>query len=374
MRTVLWVLLCLPGLALAAQEVDMIVYPGDAGNDSLCSARDLLPIGIAWNRETFPREPQDSVWAPQLAVGLELNILPQTGVNIAHVDANGDGFIDFNDARVVAMNYDSIVSESVPLPPAYQPPFAVPTTLCPYLRLTFDRDTAMVLDTFYLDIFVEGFPGELPEPDGILGVSFSLSYDPIFLRDTLTRVLPDTLPGDLMFVHATQNLAYASRGLGAGRIDFAAAGRGQNVIRDNRFLGRVEFIVEDMIFRNTAEFVLDVNIDEASILFVNRDEFFFSQPDCVNEADEVLLLDPATATRAPSAAPTWRLFPNPAGTACRIEGERLPEQAWLYNMLGQPIREVDPRQPIALAELPAGLYFLRVRSGGEEAVFQLLHQ
>jgi hypothetical protein len=365
MRTVLWGLLWLAGSGLAAQEVELFVYPGDTGNDSLCSVRDLLPIGVAWNREAFPREPQDSVWAPQFALGLALNTLPQTGINIAHVDANGDGFIDFNDAKVVAMNYDSIVTESVPLPPAYQPPNPVPTTLCPYIRLAFDRDTAMVLDTFYLDIFIEGFPADgVSEPEGVLGVSFSMSYDPIFIRDSLTRVFADTMPGDLMFVHATQNLALASRGLGAGRIDFAAAGRGENAMRFNRLLGRVQFIVEDMIFRNTTEFILEVDIDPGSVLFINRDEFFFAQVDCINITDEVLLLDPATRVHSPPTDVPWQLAPNPARDWVQLSGNGWPDRAWLSDATGRVLREVDPRQPIQVAGLSAGLYFILAQEEG----------
>lgn len=371
----------LPLLA-SAQISNFAVYPGDTNNDSIVNVRDLLPIGIAFFQETLPRPfPPSTDWAPQPAEGLDFLTLPVTSVNFAHIDADGNGFIDSLDSEIIALNYDSIAAED--LPPSYQP--GLPATpvppYCPYLRLAFDRDTAVISDTFFLDIFLEGFPKgtALPEPEGILGVAFSLKYDPANVKDSLTRVFPDTIVGDLMFVHATFNRAAASRAIPSGQIDFAAAGYGENALRSDRRLGRVAIIVEDMIFRTATAVPFSIGVVPSSVLMLNRDEAFFF--DCPHFADTIMLFDPASSAFEPRPEPAvpWFLYPNPARDACTIGGSQAPERARLFDVLGRELRKwMMPAlgEDLGIGSLPPGMYFLEVRDelGAQQVLrLQMLH-
>ncbi|MBK9013207.1 MAG: hypothetical protein IPM82_03475 [Saprospiraceae bacterium] len=68
----------------------------------------------------------------------------------------------------------------------------------------------------------------MPPSAGALGIAFNLTYDPDNVKDSFTMVFPDTLPGDLMFVTATNTLAKSWRAVPSGSIGFGAAGLGMN--------------------------------------------------------------------------------------------------------------------------------------------------
>lgn len=369
-------ILLLPVLGYV-QPSNFVVYPGDTNNDSIVNVRDLLPIGIAFFQETLPRPfPPSTDWAPQPSEGLDFLVLPVTGINFAHIDADGNGFIDSLDSEIIALNYDSIAAED--LPPGYQPEVpANPTPpYCPYIRLAFDRDTALVGDTLFLDVFIEGFPAGtgVPEPEGILGVAFSLKYDPMNVKDSLTRVFPDTLPGDLMFVYATFERAAASRAIPSGQIDFAAAGFGQNAIQADRKLARLFIIVEDMVFRSATAVPFAVSVVPGSVLMLNRDEAFFF--DCPPLADTVVLFDPASSTleAGHKGLSPWALYPNPAKGECFIGGELAPEQARLFALNGQHLRTWEKPgigHALNLSGLPAGTYLLEISRGEVHQVLRL---
>lgn len=364
---------------LAIGQIDsFVVYPGDTNNDSIVTVHDLLPVGIAFFQETLPRPAPAPDWAPQFAEGLDFTALPVTGINFAHIDADGNGFIDSLDTELIALNYDSVASQD--LPPFYQPGAPAQASYCPAIRLAFSQDTAQVGDTVLLEAFIEGFPeAGVPEAEGVLGTAFSIKYDPMNVKDSLTSVFPDTLAGDLMFVHATSQSAGTSRSaLPPGRIDFAAAGYGINAIQQNRLLARFSIIVEDMIFRSpdttTAQLIAEV-IPE-SILILNKAEQVFL-PDCPATLKDTLLLFDSTSSIGQTATnqQVWSLAPNPNHGHFTLTGNWPAGQVTIYNSLGQVLYQ----SPAATAEivcpdLPEGLHYLVITSSAGQftRVFQCL--
>lgn len=349
-------------LPLRAQLDTFVVYPGDTNNDSIVNVRDLLPVGITYFQETLPRPAAAPDWAPQPAEGFDFANLPATGINFAHVDADGNGFIDSLDTELIAQHYDSTAAEV--LPPPYQPAVPAEASYCPGIRLAFDRDTAQVGDTVFLEAFIEGFPnGGVTEPEGVLGAAFSVKYDPLNVKDSLTRVFPDTTTGDLMFVHATAQLAQTGRtALPPGRIDVGAAAYGSNALQQNRRLARFMIIVEDMIFRSSDTVVapLIAEVIPSSILMLNREEQFFP-PDCpVPMKDTLILLDPATATAAPPEdSPDWSIAPNPNNGCFQLIGNWQAARVTIFNPLGQAVYHSALTEPaIHCPDLPAGWYYL----------------
>jgi hypothetical protein len=365
-------------ISAIAQLEPFIVYPGDANNDSIVTVRDLLPVGIAFFQETLPRSGASPDWTPQFSEGFDFATLPVTNINLAHIDTNGDGFIDSLDTELIALNYDSVVTGS--LPPLYQPTVPAVASYCPVIRIAFDRDTAQVGDTVLLEAFMEGFPDAgVPEEEGVLGTAFSIKYDPLNVKDSITRAFPDTTTGDLMFVHATAQRAGTSRStLPPGRIDLAAAGYGVNAIQQNRLLARFSIIVEDMIFRSpdttTAQLIAEV-IPE-SILILNKAEQVFL-PNCPATLKDTLLLFDSTSSIGQTAPKqqVWSLAPNPNHGHFTLTGNWPAGQVSIYNSLGQVLYQ----SPVARAEivcpgLPEGLYYLVITSstGQYTRVFQCL--
>lgn len=78
------------------------VWPGDTNNDGVVDVGDLLPIGLAMGQTGVPRSEGSEAWSPQYAEDWSQNEL--NGVNLKHVDADGDQVITAADTAVVMSN------------------------------------------------------------------------------------------------------------------------------------------------------------------------------------------------------------------------------------------------------------------------------
>mgnify|MGYP002397483500 CR=1 FL=1 len=356
-------------MLLPAQPITL--FPGDANNDGRADQYDLLPIGVAFGQEGFPRPGASLAWLPQLQPQQWPQNLPLSGVNLAFCDSDGNGFIDEMDIDAIALNFDSTQAEALPPPGPYLLPDTCFSCPAPELLITFDRDTALINDTFYATLSIR-FPEGLSPSLGVLGIAFALTYDTDNIRDSLTMVFPDTMPGDLLFVTATHTLAQAWRALPPGNIGFGAAGKGMNALYFTRELGKVELVVEDMIIRSTAT---DFWMDAAGFLLLNANEQAISFGGVV--ADTIVLFDPLNGVReARVRQPGIRLFPNPASERltvhspdapllriglCAASGQRLP-LGWSGH---SDMAEVD------LNHLPAGFYWVEITTAAGTTVRKL---
>ena len=78
------------------------VWPGDTNDDGVVDVGDLLPIGLAMGRNGTPRlNPNTTNWAAQYAEDWTDEI---NGINLKHIDANGDQIISALDTQVVMQN------------------------------------------------------------------------------------------------------------------------------------------------------------------------------------------------------------------------------------------------------------------------------
>ena len=357
-RTILTIILVIP-LTTFAQPI--VMFPGDANNDGISNQYDILPIGIAYGQEGFPRPGATFDWIPQLLPNQWPENLPISNVNLGFCDSDGNGFIDSIDIDAIAFNFDSIQAASDPPPLPYiiqDTCFSCPK---PDLLITFDRDTAMVTDTFYAFLDLR-YPAGLPPEVGSLGIAFELNYDPENVKDSLTKVFPDTMSEDLMFITATSTLAKAWR-VDPGNIRFGAAGKGMNTLFFTRPLGIVELVVDDMIFRSTE---VDFWMDASGILVLNENE----QVVCFGEVavDTITLFDPLDAV---GERPAWHdevhVFPNPAWGWLTVDSPNaVLEKVELFSVTGknQSIQWTGFSNNISmeLNDLPNGIYFLKIKT------------
>lgn len=78
------------------------IWPGDTNNDGVVDVGDLLPIGLAMGGYGTPRlNPQTTNWAAQYSEDWLGDI---NGLNLKHIDANGDQVISALDTQVVMQN------------------------------------------------------------------------------------------------------------------------------------------------------------------------------------------------------------------------------------------------------------------------------
>ena len=78
------------------------VWPGDTNNDGIVDVGDLLPIGLAMGGTGTPRLTGDAgSWSAQYGEDWDEDI---NGLNLKHIDANGDQIISSLDTQVVMEN------------------------------------------------------------------------------------------------------------------------------------------------------------------------------------------------------------------------------------------------------------------------------
>ncbi|MCB0706109.1 MAG: T9SS type A sorting domain-containing protein [Saprospiraceae bacterium] len=354
----LFLTLLLP-LPLVAQ---ITMFPGDCNNDGTADQYDILPIGIAYQIEGSPRPDATLEWVPQLHPdpwGLQL---PVSGVDLTFVDSDGNGIIDSFDLDPIALNFDSIQNQAMPLPLPYLPPDTCFSCPKPKLVITFDRDTAMVKDTFYAELVLV-YEEEVPPSVGALGIAFGLNYDPLNVVDSLTSVFPDTMPGDLMFVTSTSSLARSWRVIPPGQIRFGAAGKGTNRFFATRLLGRVELVVEDMIIRLPMAVATDFWLEADGILILNQ----FEQVVCLDSVvlDTLVLFDPVNAVKKQdNLLPYISFFPNPANDWIQVlspNGALIQIEIWsLDGQLERQWRNVDTSEKLLFQGLEPGVHLLKM--------------
>lgn len=353
-------LLLLP-LPLLSQ---VTMFPGDCNNDGTADQYDIFPVGIAYQFEGPPRPGATLDWVPQFHIdpwGLQL---PVSGVDLTFVDSDGNGIIDSLDLDAIALNFDSTQDQSVPPPLPYLPADTCFSCPKPELVITFDQDTAMVNDTFYAELTLI-YEDDVPPSAGALGIAFALHYDPMNVVDALTKVFPDTMPGDLMFVTATSTLARSWRAIPSGQVRFGAAGRGSNRFFASRLLGRVELVVEDMIIRSSQAVAADFWLEPEGILILNQ----FEQIVCLGPiiVDTLVLFDPASAV---GEALDWRsgisISPNPARSWMQVHSQNVAvERVEIWSLDGQlehRWQDIDFSVELPLYALPPGVHLVKVKT------------
>lgn len=81
------------------------VWPGDANEDLSVTTSDLLPIGVYYGLNGYPRDSVSILWMGNEA--LDWNTIQSNGINTKFADCNGDGTIIANDTNAIVANFNN---------------------------------------------------------------------------------------------------------------------------------------------------------------------------------------------------------------------------------------------------------------------------
>lgn len=360
----LFCLIILSSTLLPAQ----VIFPGDLNNDGTANFLDLLPLGVAYGQTGPMRFEATLNWQPQEVELWPFN-LPVSGVNLASVDADGNGVIDSLDLDAIAFNYDSMQVLSLPPP---QPYLLTDTFLVeerPTLELRFNRTEAAAGDTVEVTIFLNiPDPTVFPPTNPPTAIACRISFDPAMINEASTRFLAAEDSEDLMFIGAgTDNVDFGRSPL-SGQLEFAAAGRGQGVLAMSRPVGKFIIVIEDMIL---LEGNPGIDIDDA--LLIN---LFEQVIDVQVETDTLLIVD--THPPMPTSI-TLAAFPNPCQQSVQICGLNSQTQALeIFDSQGRLLRVfpyLDQNcQRVDMERFPAGSYFFQVQAPGYYETLKVVKQ
>ena len=146
------------------------VWPGDANNDKVVDNKDLLNIGVGFNKTGPARTSATIGWYGQICKNWA-DTFSKT-LNYKFADCNGDSTIDYSDTIAIRSNYSKVH------PKTFSSRQGTPTD--PPLYFKFSKDTILAGDT--LTVHVMCGSGAIPVTN-IYGLAFSILYNPSLLEN-----------------------------------------------------------------------------------------------------------------------------------------------------------------------------------------------
>lgn len=318
------------------------VYPGDTNADGVVSVDDLLNIGLAFGA-TGPVRPFSSVeWAKQYAIAWK-DSLPESQLDLYHVDANGDGRIDSLDLEVVRANLFSVRSEWSEARPTGE---------------ARTSGAQLVFDTIQLQAGqITGVPlmvgTDIAPIDSIYGIRFSVRYPPGNLDP---RSLFFDSSDSWLGTNNTSIIGIQAHYPDQNRLDVALSRTDQQALTGFGELGKLYLEPSSSSATEPARIVLQTR----DIQVVSPHEIYDS---LTTAEQELIVTSETTSVIEPIWAKELKLFPNPT-TNGRITIQH-PSPAFTAIELRAPdgrlIQWYTPSDRVLeLSGLPAGIYYLRI--------------
>lgn len=351
------------------QPVDSFALcPGDANNDGVVNAFDVLPVGLNYKQEGNPRKAkhQGMDWGPK-PFELWLSEMPSTGLNLAFSDADGDGLITEKDVLAIQLNYDSTHHLAYPPSQPYAPPPSnIPAEVPPMLTFNFKETSAQAGDTLHLVVHYTP-PEGLPIDYFPQGVAFALDFDETLVQDSLTEIV---FPKDDNLLVAGGATRFAlSREVPPGRVEVGVANRGSQALNQPRDLCTIRFVLEKTL---PAGHVDVFTPSMANLLMVNAKE---QDMPVVLQIQEVKIIVPVA--EEPSPLPV-RCFPSPVQEKLWVESPESPlKNIAVFDAFGRLVANHAVPE-LTFASIPAlqwsaGVYWIKMTaSDGRTAVRRVL--
>ncbi|GAB4413322.1 MAG: hypothetical protein OHK0039_20150 [Bacteroidia bacterium] len=318
--------------------LDDRVYPGDANYNQVANVFDLFPIGLKYG-QTGPQRPNATVqWVGQPSPDWGDTLL--SGVDIKHVDCNGDGTINLLDVGAIFLNYGKTHNSMKT---------SGSTTGTP-LRLLMPSSDQNPGDTLHMELHL----GSPTEPAaGIYGLAFSLSYDSTAINPASTQVSFD---GSWFGTTGTNMIALAHTLSSEGYLEVGMVGIDQTARMGYGKIADITVVIDEDIFK----------AGEPVAFYFETVQAVGVQAEDVPLAPQAGEITVTTAIEHPLAG-VIELWPNPAADRVSLQSPVAIGQITLRGLRGEPLWQrgaLAPHQTLDIdtAGLPAGTYFLTLQT------------
>ena len=333
------------GYALRLSD-PVLVWPGDTDNNKHVDNNDLLPIGIAFGQNGYPRASVSNSWLGYTC--LNWGTLQINGADRKHVDCNGNGTIDDNDTLAINLNFSSSH--------AFAPPIS--DQRMSGSDLYFVTSSSSYLSGSMVDVEIWLGNSTTPVTD-LYGIAFDVNYDASLVQpasESLTYPAswlgtPGTDAITIAKIDALSNAAYGAE----TRIDHVnTSGFGK--------IADFKFQLKTSIPANT---VMYFSISGYSANDAAGASISFNTP-----LDSILINPTSVAVNEVSNETQISIYPNPtSGTFNIFTSEQIKNGSIeIYNVVGGLIfsqKIINQQNTIDLKNQASGLYFVKVISDGE---------
>jgi Leucine-rich repeat (LRR) protein len=210
------------------------IFPGDTNNDGVCNNNDVLAIGLM-NGSTEQAFSPSTLWLSQRRYVWNDSI-PNTNLNTAYADCDGNGIVESLDIAAIYQNYKRTHNGTVPTNREFLTTNGVP------IRLQFARDTFAVSgisDTIIADIFVGT---STLQATNFYGFATSIAYDPTVFRPVSMEYNAASFMGG-----TTEVMVFGINNVPDHTYDIAITRRAQTPVTGNGRVARIKGVIEENI-------------------------------------------------------------------------------------------------------------------------------
>lgn len=333
------------------------MWPGDVNNNGIVNNIDVLYWAVAAG-STGPARPGATLeWEEQNIFELWTQSFP-SGLNFAYADCDGNGIVQDPDKDVIEANFGQTQGVIIPDNYANGDPFIDPVLLL-------STDATEVAPGETLEVRLSLGDEDNPITD-FYGIAFTILYNPDAVGNQGNHFQFD-LANDTWVSGMGVNAAirFVSNDKDNGIAQIAIVRKNQQTVEGFGDLGTFSIVMEDIIVGlSTLELELtDIRMIDAGLE---------STPVAPSELSVDLDVETLAADSKLKEKNGVNLYPNPAGEIVIVELEEKSKQIrqiQLFNFAGQLVlnqifQTGESKQILNLADLPGGMYAVRVFTQG----------
>lgn len=315
-----------------------LVYPGDANNNGVVNAWDLLQIGIAYDLMGEVRTDASTNWLAQEAT--EWLTTFNNSVNAKHADTNGDGLINEEDVQAIDLNYNN----SHPAPTSY---FANVNTAENYeLAMTVSGNLSPG-ETVQLDVKLANTTNPIND---LYGIAFALEGSvPFFETGSLQMNTANSMMGN-----SANRLEMIKTLSNQTQVDIAMVKVDLEAVSGSGLLASFSFEIPTDFVGN------ELTLQLKDIMAITNDGTEFTI------THEPVSFGTSSVIEGNEIANAVRLFPNPTAKVLNIDAVDMQiESMEVFDVNGLLLKSYAGAERILnVEELSAGIYFLKVQTLG----------
>ncbi len=317
------------------------VHPGDANNDGIANHFDVLWFGMAYEEEGAPREEASMDWMPQ-RFNRWYTSSPETYVDYARMDTDGNGQVTIDDFNALSLNWDKTHDQATNASPMISVGEGVPFTGILETKLINEG----LSDGEYeiLELVFES------EEASVYGIAASLHYDvAVFEPEAMELLLQDSWLGE-----ASELLFQYHNYPNEGRIDFAISRKDHIAVKGEGIIGTLAVKVA----------LQDENMTSSSV--------YFEEVYCINDLEDRVgilgqntvynILDPLSSINHLNTT-AIQCFPNPFNHTLTLDLDiNLSTSVVVIDYLGRIIfqkEEIETTTTLDTSNWEEGIYVIQ---------------
>ena len=326
------------------------VWPGDANYDGVANNQDLLAIGLKYGYVGSARPNASLNWVAQAS--LDWGDTLANGVDIKHLDTNGDSLILASDTLAILQNYGLMHNKGQQ------------SHSGPLLYLTFTEDTILAGDT--ATVLVQ-LGQDTALAQNMYGLAFSINYDTSLVDANSIEVsYQNSWLGDKGTDMLTLHKNFPLNSF----LDMALTRTNQQNQSGFGEIARIRVImVDDLTAKTNVAKTLWMGLSNIYAISADESEIALS-----SQAGSVVVFEEEQNNTA--LEPDWfrqvQIFPNPTTASLQIKLDKVwASELSLLDLTGKEvIRKQDQatHYELNLSSLPKGIYLLRLHT--EKGIFQ----